>query len=676
MTTEAVTSAWRETSARTGCDEHLMMWQALLEVRLPHMSGRAARMDVASRIIGAELGMSADELYALSLAARFHDIGLLGVPDALILKDKPLNPEEQTRINEHADWGGRLVAKAFPDFHEGIEGIWFHHERPDGKGPLGLKDNEIPVTAAIVVLADAVEAMANDRPGHQAMTLEQIVAFVRSGTDTQFSRKVAAAFLRTSREVYQALAPDQTEPSADRAASPESSTDVPEPSSDQSQRQLQSKAADESPDAEQAAAGDSISAGPGLPAAHASVQPASDKSLNDLLPVTTQEKLYKLIKEGLNLKPLAPTVSNVMAATQGPTCSVEDIAREITLDQALSVRLLKLANSSAYWRGRRVENVKAAVVRIGTQTVRKLVMTLDIVNQYKGLMGKYIDIHHFWEHSIGCGLVASAIGRGLRVADYGDYFLLGIVHDVGRLILLDHAPEQYTKVLEAAEVYNRPLEALETRVLTLNHCDILRHALQEWRFGPEFIVPVVSHHRSAPHIQRLGQTYFRKAATVVLADQIAHALLLGSSGNNVIYPLDDMVELLKLPLQVLTEIEQGVIDETKAMKFTILARAGEENWPELLPSVRKRLDTEIRPICVSLNLGIIYMRNVMDQAYLIEQFEQQERKAQVEQLPIVVICNKGYITSDHAWLKTRQHAVLRTPVPIKGLIETINGLLA
>jgi len=209
----AAPDPWRHVLVRARCEEHLKMWLALLESRVPYMQGRGERIDAACGIMANTLDMSNGQRYGLSLAAKFHDIGMLGVPDTLIVKPGQLTPEDQARFDEHTDLGGRLVAKVFPDFHEGIEGIWFHHDRPDGRGPHGLCGDELPVIAAIVSVVDAVEAMANGRPYRKAMKLDDIIAEIRSNTDAQFTRKVVGIFLQLADEIYKAVAarPDGTQ---------------------------------------------------------------------------------------------------------------------------------------------------------------------------------------------------------------------------------------------------------------------------------------------------------------------------------------------------------------------------------------------------------------------------------------------------------------------------------
>ena len=426
--------------------------------------------------------------------------------------------------------------------------------------------------------------------------------------------------------------------------------------------------------------------------------PKSFTTLEDLTPVVTKSKLVKLVKHGLELRPLDVTVQNVMAATSSSHCSAEDVARAVANDQALSIRLLKLANSTAYSRGHPVDSVKAAVTRIGIREVRKLVMTLGVLDLYEESKSRHVDIRLFWEHSVGCGLLASAIAKSSGYKKSEDYFLWGTVHDVGRLVLLDHLSEQYAGVWDAADALGLPLEAVEPKMMIMDHCDILEYALEYWKFPREFITPVVSHHQPIHKIKRLSPDQRDAAAIISLANYLAHALLLGSSGNEVIYPLDDLIDILQLQPSMMEEIVQTVPRETNNLKFAMLARANTENWPDAASEMSGRLGTTIHPIHISReplvnafqiffdriagplgdntpNLGVMYLRHANELDTLIPKYEVQEQKLIDRSLPMVLICYKGEINADQAWLKSRSYVALNTPIRVVDLLRSVNDLL-
>jgi len=199
---------WADKESRCRCDKHLTMWLRMLEERLPYMRGRAHRIARGTEIIGHKMEFDDDEMYALSLAARFHDLGMLAVPDMILLRTAALTPEEKAVVARHPYLGGLLVHEAFPDFPQAVEGIWYHHERADGSGLYGLRNSEIPTIAKVVALIEAVEAMANDRPYREAMSCHEITEEVDKHIDSQFDRQVVAVFRRVPLDVYAAVRPE------------------------------------------------------------------------------------------------------------------------------------------------------------------------------------------------------------------------------------------------------------------------------------------------------------------------------------------------------------------------------------------------------------------------------------------------------------------------------------
>jgi len=148
-------------------------------------------------------------------------------------------------------------------------------------------------------------------------------------------------------------------------------------------------------------------------AVRGSVVSTGDKSTNDLSPAITEQKVLNVVKESLRLRPSARLASHVMRTREGPSCSTEDVGEEISLDQALSVPLLKMVNSSAHRRGLRVGGVKVAVTQIGIQTMGKLLTVLNILSRYGGVIGRCVYGQLVWEYSIWRGLTCLCGRQGL-----------------------------------------------------------------------------------------------------------------------------------------------------------------------------------------------------------------------------------------------------------------------
>ena len=168
---------------------------ATVEVKDPYTAGHSQRVRGIALAIGREVGLSREQLETLSASALFHDVGKIGVPDAILTKPGKLDAAEFETIKQHAAQGAEIVSK-LSRLKDSVPAIRHHHERWDGHGyPDGLVGEEIPLEASIVGLADAWDAMTTERPYARALTLIAALEQVRAGRGTQFRPEVVDAFL-------------------------------------------------------------------------------------------------------------------------------------------------------------------------------------------------------------------------------------------------------------------------------------------------------------------------------------------------------------------------------------------------------------------------------------------------------------------------------------------------
>jgi len=172
---------------------------AAVEARDPYTAGHSQRVRRVSLAIGRELSLSAKQLGTLGTAALFHDVGKIGIPDSILTKAGPLEPNEAVIMREHVTRGAEIVSKV-SWFHDVVPAIRHHHERWDGLGyPDGQHGTDIPLEAAIIGLADAWDAMTTDRPYAHGLTLNEAMLQIRSGREKQFSPAVVDAFWRVAK---------------------------------------------------------------------------------------------------------------------------------------------------------------------------------------------------------------------------------------------------------------------------------------------------------------------------------------------------------------------------------------------------------------------------------------------------------------------------------------------
>ncbi|MBI5030806.1 MAG: HD-GYP domain-containing protein [Chloroflexi bacterium] len=168
-----------------------------VDLRDPYTGGHSRRVaDLTSKVLHA-LDASGPEATLIVAAARVHDIGKIGIPDALLKKQEALSLEEWTVMESHTNHGAELLAR-YPDFSRGMDFVRSHHERWDGKGyPRHLKGLDIPFGARVIAVVDAFDAMTSDRPYRQALTVEQAAQNLLAGRGKQWDPKIVDALIRT-----------------------------------------------------------------------------------------------------------------------------------------------------------------------------------------------------------------------------------------------------------------------------------------------------------------------------------------------------------------------------------------------------------------------------------------------------------------------------------------------
>jgi putative two-component system response regulator len=148
------------------------------------------RVAAMARLLGSRLGLSEDDLGDLYRGALIHDIGKIGVPDAILLKPGPLTPEEEVIMRSHTVIGERIV-RPLRSGTSLVKVVRHHHERIDGDGyPDRLRGENIPIAARIVAVCDAHDAMISDRPYRPRLTEQEALATLRAGAGTQWDAAV------------------------------------------------------------------------------------------------------------------------------------------------------------------------------------------------------------------------------------------------------------------------------------------------------------------------------------------------------------------------------------------------------------------------------------------------------------------------------------------------------
>ena len=166
-----------------------------LELRGAEVEGHAQRVSVYTVAAARRMGVDEDELEQIRWGAILHDVGMICVPDSILLKAGQLHPEEWALVRKHPEHGARLLGH-IPGLGAALSIVRFHHERFDGAGyPLGLRGTAIPLGARIFAVADALDAITTDRPYRPTRTWERARVELLQGRGSHFDPTVVDAFL-------------------------------------------------------------------------------------------------------------------------------------------------------------------------------------------------------------------------------------------------------------------------------------------------------------------------------------------------------------------------------------------------------------------------------------------------------------------------------------------------
>ncbi|MBF0285189.1 MAG: HDOD domain-containing protein [Magnetococcales bacterium] len=239
---------------------------------------------------------------------------------------------------------------------------------------------------------------------------------------------------------------------------------------------------------------------------------------------------------------------------ENPEHSLEQIAAIIDGDPGLSAKLLRVANSSFYGFPFPVCTTIRAVTMIGTRQLRDLTTAACMIDLFDGIPADLVNMDSFWRHSIACGVTARVLAIARREPNVEQYYLAGLMHDIGRLALYSQASEAMREMLERLQREPGPLYREEERLLGFDHGRLGGHLLRNWNLPPSLFLPVQYHHHPS-----LSEDYQLMSAVVHVADIVAKCLGFGSSGDSRVPPLDPWAwEAIDLPASVLPKVMDEV----------------------------------------------------------------------------------------------------------------------
>lgn len=234
------------------------------------------------------------------------------------------------------------------------------------------------------------------------------------------------------------------------------------------------------------------------------------------------------VLENLTDMPALPTVvARLTRLIADPDTTASDINNALSSDPGLVTKILKLVNSSYYGFSRRITTITNAVVILGFTQVRNLALSAFVFDAFAKKGKSPLDVNSFWRHSIGAAFLAAQMARTINSKLEEDAFICGLLHDLGKFIMAQHAPDHLTMVMETVQKEDLLFYQAEKLRLGYDHAALGALVLEKWNL-PQTLVDVVRCHHdpmSAPEESRVLCCVTRTA------DIVSRAMLLGNGGD-------------------------------------------------------------------------------------------------------------------------------------------------
>lgn len=241
--------------------------------------------------------------------------------------------------------------------------------------------------------------------------------------------------------------------------------------------------------------------------------------------IVTHERLLKaLIRIDRDLPTIPVILGEIMALTASDRSSAGDLVRILNRDQSLTTRILRVANSAFYGLRDKTATLDRALVILGFDMVRNLAACASLIALTPGRRPNHpFDLDTFWRHTAAVGVLAERLARETHAGQPGEAFTAGLIHDIGKLVLLVHFPDEFGRVLERAEAEGLTVREVELRELGLGHDFVAGLLLRRWCI-PDALVEAVGAHHDPVALSPGGPL----AALIHLANYASYVLEIGS----------------------------------------------------------------------------------------------------------------------------------------------------
>jgi putative nucleotidyltransferase with HDIG domain len=281
-----------------------------------------------------------------------------------------------------------------------------------------------------------------------------------------------------------------------------------------------------------------------------------------------QSKYVSAIKAYIAKMPSLPvTVTKIMEICNDPRTSPADLNKIISIDPVLMGNVMKLINSAYYGISQEITSLVRAIIMLGINTVKNLALSTAVLGNLGDIKNfQALNMDGFWRHSLCVGVTSKLIAKKRKVdpKKLEEYFIAGLLHDIGKIPLNNRLPEQYIEAMSLSDREHLSLVDAEKRAIGLDHAVVGRLIGEAWKLTAEIREAIEFHHVPEAYEGEHTELVF----TVSLANYFANYFEIGFSGDRFpVKPDPKISQTLKVTMDDLEDIEDTVNQEIEKARI-------------------------------------------------------------------------------------------------------------
>lgn len=271
----------------------------------------------------------------------------------------------------------------------------------------------------------------------------------------------------------------------------------------------------------------------------------------------TEKVADNLVENVITLPTIPTTLAKLNQAIEDPDSSANDIADVVVTDQSAAAKVLRIANSSFYGLRTKVNSLTHGVSILGTRVLRNLVMQATTIQAYEHLRNQSeFNIDAFWQESILCAAACQTIASKAKKMPGRpeDYYSIGLIRDIGRVVLLDCKAEQFLESVRWAKASGESICAAETKIFGFDHTQVGEALAKRWKLSDEAAY-AIRHHHSPPEE---GDPLKLAACLVIVADRLVQNIMTGGAEKAAVGLDPVALDYIGLPIEATPAIAEEV----------------------------------------------------------------------------------------------------------------------